>query len=91
METKHIYLSPEDVTDTEYIMALQFAKQHIQRLELPMMSHSMKSQFIESMTVAFCNGVSFVRKWEELTDDERKDVEKYFAPLVQKLLNKNYN
>lgn len=91
MKTKHIYLSPEDVTDTERVMAWHFAKQYIQKLELPMMSHSMKSQFIESMAVAFCNGVSFVRKWEKLTDDERKDVEKYFAPLAQKLLNKNYN
>ena len=91
METKHIYLSSEEITDTEFAVALQFAKQYIQKLELPMTSHSMKSQFIESMTVAFCNGVSFVRKWEKLTDDERKDVEKYFAPLAQKLLNKNYN
>lgn len=91
METKPIYLSPEDVTDTERVMAWHFAKQYIQKLELPMMSHSMKSQFIESMAVAFCNGVSFVRKWEKLTDDERKDVEKYFAPLAQKLLNNNYN
>ena len=30
-------------------------------------------------------------KYIHLTDDERKDVEKYFAPLAQKLLNKNYN
>ena len=84
-------MSSEDVTDTERVLAWHFAKQYIQKLELPMMSHSMKSQFIESMAVAFCNGVSFARKWEKLTDDERKDVEKYFAPLVQKLLNKNYN
>lgn len=91
MKTKPIYLSSEEMTDTEFAVALQFAKQHIQKLELPMMSQSIKSQFIESMTVAFCNGVSFARKWEKLTDDERKDVENYFAPLAQKWLNKNAN
>ena len=91
METKHIYLSPEDVTDTERVVAWHFAKQYIQKLELPMMSHSMKSQFIEPLAIAFCNGISFARRWEKLTDDERKDVEKYFAPLAQKLLNKNAN
>lgn len=91
METKPIYLSSEEITDTEFAVALQFAKQYIQKLELPMMSRSMKSQFIESLAIAFCNGISFARRWEKLTDDERKDVEKYFAPLAQKLLNKNYN
>ena len=86
METKHIYLSSEEITDTEFAVAFQFAKDCVKKLGL-----LMTPQFIEPLAVAFCNGVSFVRKWEKLTDDERKDVEKYFAPLAQKLSNKNYN
>ena len=86
METKHIYLSPEDVTDTERVVAWHFAKDCVKKLGL-----LMTPQFIEPLAIAFCNGISFARRWEKLTDDERKDVEKYFAPLAQELLNKNYN
>lgn len=69
----------EDITDVEYAVALQFARQHVLKLGL-----SNNSQIIYSLTIMFCKGVTFSRKWEKLTDDERKTVENYFVPLAQK-------
>lgn len=71
----------EDITDVEYAVALQFARQHIQKSGL-----STKPQFVHLLAIMFCKGVTFARKFEKLTDDERKIVKNYFVPLAQKVV-----
>lgn len=76
----------KDITDVEYAVALQFARQHIQKLGL-----STKPQFVHPLTIMFCKGITFARKWEKLTDDERKSVENYFVPLAQQWFKKYHH
>lgn len=78
MKQLNLNLSTEALTDLDRTIGMQCANSFAEHFNLPL-----DREHLAPLALAFCNGVSFARKYD--TPQKREELQKMFQPLVDEL------